>query len=63
MRTLTATIRSLAFVATGLVLVGGCASQEQMANDVGLSRQAAYRQWENQKTREAGQQPRRSAAN
>ena len=58
MRTLTATIRSLAFVAAGLVLVGGCTSQEQMANDVGLSRQAAYRQWENQKTREAGQQPR-----
>jgi outer membrane protein len=58
MRTLTATIRSLVFVAVWPVLLGGCTSRERIANDVGLSRKAAYRQWESQKTREQGQQPR-----
>ncbi len=58
MRTVTATIRSLVFVAAWPVLLGGCTSRQEFANDVGLSRQAAYRQWEHQKTQEGGQQPR-----
>ena len=37
---------------------GGCASQREIARDVGLSREAAYRQWEKQKTQTEGQQPR-----
>ncbi len=39
-------------------LLGGCTSQKEFANEAGLSRQAAYRQWENRKTQEGGQQPR-----
>ncbi len=58
MRTVTATIRSLAFMAAWPVLLGGCASREEITNNVGLSRQAAYRQWEHQKTEEGGRQPR-----
>ncbi len=40
------------------LFLAGCTSQKEFANDVGLSRQAAYRQWENRKTQEEGQQPR-----
>jgi len=58
MRALRATICSLMFVVAGCVVLGGCPSQREFANDVGLSRQAAYRQWETRKTREEGQQPR-----
>jgi len=53
-----ATIRGLTFVATWSLLLAGCTTQREFANDVGLSRQAAYRQWENRKTQEEGQQPR-----
>ena len=42
----------------GPVFWGGCASQQEIARDVGLSREAAYRQWEKQKTQTEGQQPR-----
>lgn len=57
MRTLRATIWSLTFAAAWPVLLGGCTSRKEFANDVGLSRQTAYRQWEHQKTQEQGQQP------
>jgi outer membrane protein len=57
MRTLRATICGLAFVAVGSVFLSGCESRRELAGDVGLSRQAAYRQWERQKTQEEGQQP------
>ncbi len=40
------------------LFLAGCTSQKEFAEDVGLSRQAAYRQWENRKTQEEGQQPR-----
>ncbi len=40
------------------LFLAGCTSQKEFADDVGLSRQAAYRQWENRKTQEEGQQPR-----
>jgi len=49
---------SLTFVATWLLFLAGCTTQKEFANDVGLSRQTAYRQWENRKTQEEGQQPR-----
>jgi outer membrane protein TolC len=39
-------------------LFGGCTSQEEFRRDVGLSREAAYRQWETRKDREDGAQPR-----
>lgn len=58
MRTRRATIWGLTFVAIWPLFLAGCTSQEEFANDVGLSRQAAYRQWENRKTQEEGQQPR-----
>ncbi len=58
MRTLRATIWSVALVAVWPVLGGGCTSREEFAEDVGLSREAAYRQWEHRKTQEEGQQPR-----
>ncbi|MCX5643209.1 MAG: TolC family protein [Phycisphaerae bacterium] len=58
MRKLRATICGLTLVAAGPVLLGGCKSREEFTNDVGLSRQAAYRQWENRKTQEESQQPR-----
>jgi len=45
-------------VALWPLFLAGCTSQKEFANDVGLSRQAAYRQWENRKTQEEGQQPR-----
>jgi len=46
------------FVTTCSVFFGGCASQEEFRRDVGLSREAAYRQWETRKSREDGAQPR-----
>jgi outer membrane protein TolC len=58
MRALRATIRRLTFVVAWPLLVGGCTSQKEFANDVGLSRKAAYRQWESRKAQEEGQQPR-----
>jgi outer membrane protein len=58
MRTLKGIIWSLAFVAVGSAFLGGCTSQREFANNVGLSREAAYRRWEHQKTQEGGQQPR-----
>lgn len=58
MRTRRAWIGSLAFVAIWPLFLAGCTSQKEFAEDVGLSRQAAYRQWENRKTQEEGQQPR-----
>ena len=58
MRKLRATICGLTLVAAGPVLLGGCKSREEFANDVGLSRQTAYRQWESRKTQEESQQPR-----
>jgi len=58
MRTLRATIWGLVFAAFWPAFLGGCTSREEFANDVGLSRQTAYRQWERQKTQESGQQPR-----
>ncbi len=45
-------------LAVGLVVLGGCESREEMAHDVGLSRAAAYRQWESHKAQETGLQPR-----
>ncbi len=58
MRTRRATIGSLAFAAIWPLFLAGCTSQREFANDVGLSRQAAYRQWESHKTQEEGPQPR-----
>ena len=58
MRTLNRAVWSLAFVAVGSGFLGGCKSQEEFAHEVGLSREAAYQQWEHQKTQEEGQQPR-----
>jgi outer membrane protein len=58
MRKMRAGIYGLMFVAAGPLFLGGCTSQKEFAGEVGLSRQAAYRQWENQKTQEEGQQPR-----
>jgi outer membrane protein len=58
MRKVRATICGLTFVAAWPLFLGGCTSQHEFANDVGLSRQAAYRQWESHKTQEDGQQPR-----
>lgn len=55
MRALRATNCLLLAVAWSMVL-GGCKSREQLYEDVRLSRTAAYRQWENRKTREADQQ-------
>jgi len=40
------------------MVLGGCESRGEMARDVGLSRQAAYRQWENRKNEENDLQPR-----
>ncbi len=41
-----------------LTSLAGCTSQEEYRRDVGLSREAAYRQWETRKTREESEQPR-----
>jgi outer membrane protein TolC len=40
------------------VFLGGCTSREEYRRDVGLSREAAYRQWEGRKAREEDGQPR-----
>jgi outer membrane protein len=58
MRTRKATIWSLVLVVVGSVVLGGCTSRREFANEVGLSRETAYRQWEHQKTQEDSQQPR-----
>jgi outer membrane protein len=58
MRKMRAGIYGLVFVAAWPLFLAGCTSQHEFASDVGLSRQAAYRQWERQKTQEEGQQPR-----
>jgi len=58
MRTLRATICGLMLVTVWSVFLGGCTSREEYASNVGLSREAAYRQWENRKAREDNQQPR-----
>lgn len=47
----------MALVVVWSAFLGGCASRRELANDVGLSREAAYRQWEHQKTQEHGQEP------
>jgi outer membrane protein TolC len=57
MRTRKATIWILTFAAGWPLLFGGCKSRKEFANEVGLSRQAAYRQWESRKAQEEGQQP------
>lgn len=58
MRKVRATICGLTFVTAWPLFLGGCTSQKEFANEVGLSRQSAYRQWERQKTQEENQQPR-----
>jgi len=58
MRIPSATIRRVTFVVVWPLLFGGCKSREEFARDVGLSRAAAYRQWEQRKTREDHEQPR-----
>ena len=58
MRKVRATVYGLAFVTAWPLFLGGCTSQDESANEVGLSRQAAYRQWEGRKTQEDSQQPR-----
>jgi outer membrane protein len=50
--------RSLTLAATWSLFLAGCTTQKEFANDVGLSRQAAYRQWESRQAQEKGQQPR-----
>jgi len=47
-----------ALVTAWSVLLGGCTSGEEYRRDVGLSREAAYRQWEGRKAREEDGQPR-----
>jgi len=58
MKALNTTICLLMCAAGWSLVLGGCKSQEKFARDVRLSREAAYRQWENRKAREEGQQPR-----
>jgi outer membrane protein len=57
MKALNTTICLLMCAAGWSLVLGGCKSQEKFARDVRLSREAAYRQWENRKAREEGQQP------
>jgi len=40
------------------MFLAGCTSQEEFRRDVGLSRGAAYRQWETRKAREENERPR-----
>jgi outer membrane protein TolC len=47
-----------ALVIAWSVLPGGCTSREEYRRDVGLSREAAYRQWEGRQSRENDLQPR-----
>ncbi len=58
MKTLRAVFCRAVFVTAGSVFLGGCTSQEEFRRDVGLSREAAYRQWETRKAREDIAQPR-----
>ncbi len=58
MKALRAPFCFVVLIAVGSVFVGGCKSQEEFRRDVGLSREAAYRQWETRKAREDGAQPR-----
>ena len=58
MKTLRTTSCFAMFVATWPIFFGGCTSQEEFRRDVGLSREAAYRQWETRKTREDDTEPR-----
>lgn len=58
MKALNKTVCMLLCATGWSLVVGGCTSREEFARDVGLSRQAAYRQWEKQKTQEEDQQPR-----
>ena len=58
MKTLKAASCFAVLVATGSMFFGGCTSQEEFRRDVGLSREAAYRQWEGRKVREESEQPR-----
>jgi outer membrane protein len=58
MRALQATIYSLLFAGAWPMFLGGCTSPKEIAGEVGFSREAAYRQWENRKTQEDSQQPR-----
>jgi len=58
MRTRKAVSRVSVFVTIWSISLAGCASQEGFRRDVGLSREAAYRQWETHKAREDGAQPR-----
>lgn len=44
-------------VAIWALCSAGCTSEDEFRRDVGLSREAAYRQWENRKTREESEQP------
>jgi len=47
-----------ALVIAWSVLLSGCTSREEYRRDVGLSREAAYRQWEGRQSRENDLQPR-----
>ena len=47
-----------ALVTAWSALLGGCTSREEYRRDVGLSREAAYRQWEGRQSREDDLQPR-----
>jgi outer membrane protein len=58
MRIRRATSCCAAVVTIWSMFFGGCTSQEEFRRDVGLSREAAYRQWETRKAREDGTQPR-----
>ncbi|MBN1507759.1 MAG: TolC family protein [Sedimentisphaerales bacterium] len=58
METLRAVLCVPVLVGTWSLLLGGCTSQDEFRRDVGLSRKAAYRQWEDRKAREDGAQPR-----
>ena len=47
----------LLLVSMGTLSLGGCISSEQLSEDVGLSRQAAYRQWKSRKEHQEDSQP------
>jgi hypothetical protein len=48
----------ITFVLAASLLFCGCATEEQMAQEVSFSRDTAYRQWKNRKQREESSQPR-----
>jgi outer membrane protein len=58
MKTLRVVFYVVVFVMAWSTFLGGCTSREEFRTDVGLSREAAYRQWETRKTREDNTQPR-----